>query len=337
VHAHYATHPATVAFIISSLAPITFSVTAHAHDLFVAWRRPLLAAMLRRTRFVRVISEFNRSFVIGLHPWSAERIKVIHVGVDPDMYGGGAPEERDDEAVPRLLCVAALQPYKGLTVLIEACRRLRDAGRPFHCDIVGDGVLRPALEDAIADARLGDRVRLHGALRQDEVAALVRRAAIVVLPSVVAPDGQMDGIPVALMEAMASGLCVVSGDLVSIRELVVHEKTGLMVTPGDVDEFAEAIGSLIADPELAGRLSSQGCAWVRHEFSMETNVERLMAAFGIPVTSSVGDEVRPFVMEEAVEETVEAAVEEVDEEADEVRDEEADDEADEFDGWRRSA
>ncbi len=282
VYAHYATHPATAAFVISSLAPISISFTAHAHDLFVAWRRPLLRAKVRRARFVRVISEFNRSFMVGLYPESATKIRVIHVGVDPSVYctatssAGLEPAADSGQAQPQLLCVASLQPYKGIAVLIEACRRLTQAGFKFKCDIVGEGWLRPSLEDAIARGQLGDRVRLRGALRQDQVAELLRQASVVVLPSVVAPDGQMEGIPVALMEAMATERPVVASALSGIPELIDHGVNGLMVEPGNPEAFGEAIATLLCDSQLRREMGRRGREKVLEAFRLDACTSSLL-------------------------------------------------------------
>lgn len=265
VHAHYATHPATAALIISSLAPITFSFTAHAHDLFVAWRRPLLGWKVRRARFIRVISAFNGYFLRALYPASAGKIRVIHVGVEPDKYRRGTTESGG----ARLLCVAALQPYKGLPVLIEACAHLRGAGFRFQCDIVGDGALRESLAATIAQAGLGDCVRLRGALRQDEVAGLLGDASVFVLPSVVARDGQMEGIPVALMEAMAAKLPVIASAMSGIPELVEHGVNGLLVEPGNPAALAAAIAGLLGDAARARQMGRRGRDTVLRAFRLD--------------------------------------------------------------------
>lgn len=279
VHAHYATHPATAALIVSSLAPITFSFTAHAHDLFVAWRRPLLGWKVRRARFIRVISAFNGYFLRALYPGSAGKIRVIHVGIEPDKYrrgtsaasrgraeAGGATTESGGA---RLLCVAALQPYKGLPILIEACAQLRGAGFRFQCDIVGDGGLRESLAASIAQAGLGDCVRLRGALRQDEVAGLLGDASVFVLPSVVARDGQMEGIPVALMEAMAAKLPVIASAMSGIPELVEHGANGLLVEPGNPAALAAAIAGLLGDAARARQMGRRGHDTVLRAFRLD--------------------------------------------------------------------
>jgi colanic acid/amylovoran biosynthesis glycosyltransferase len=282
VHAHYATHPATAALIISSLAPITFSFTGHAHDLFVAWRRPLLRAKVRRARFIRVISTFNQCFLRALYPASAEKLRVIHVGIEPDRYRPGASPTRraagesSEHAAARLLCVAALQPYKGIPVLIEACGRLKAAGHQFHCDIVGEGWLRESLESSIARAGLGDRVHLRGALRQEDVAALLQQASLFVLPSVVARDGQMEGIPVALMEAMAAERPVIASAISGIPELIDHGVNGLLVEPGNAEALADAIAALLVDAQRARELGGRGREKVLSAFRLDACTAALL-------------------------------------------------------------
>jgi glycosyltransferase involved in cell wall biosynthesis/Ser/Thr protein kinase RdoA (MazF antagonist) len=272
VHAHFATHPALAALVVSALEGIPYSVTVHAHDLFV--RRVMLKEKLAGAAFVRTVSDFNRRFLAALHPDLADRLEVIHVGVDPDAFAGAPPPPGG--AVPRLLCVAALKPYKGLSVLVEACRRLRNEGTALRCDIVGEGPERRVLEAAILRARLHEHVRLLRARPQHEVARLLAESDAFVLPSVVAPDGQMEGIPVALMEAMASGRPVVASALSGIPELVEDGVNGLLVPAGDAGRLADAIKVLLADPSLARRLGEQGRETVRREFRLDATVGRLL-------------------------------------------------------------
>ena len=273
VHAHYATYPATAALVISELAGIPYSLTVHAHDIFVD--RALLRRKLAGATFVRTISRFNQQFLARLYPDLAARLRVIHVGVDAAAYAAPAPAS--GTAVPSVVCVAALKPYKGLPVLIEACRLLRNAGTPFHCDIVGEGPQRRELAAAILRSRLQDDVHLLGARPQHEVARLVPSASVFVLPSVVAPDGQMEGIPVALMEAMAAGRPVIASALSGIPELIEDGVTGVLVPPGDAARLAEAIQSLTSDAARARKLGERARETVRREFRLDAVVAELLA------------------------------------------------------------
>ncbi|HEX5759214.1 MAG TPA: glycosyltransferase, partial [Thermoanaerobaculia bacterium] len=279
LHAHYATHPATAALVVSELSGIPWSMTVHAHDLFV--RRQGLALKLRRARFVRAISRFNRSFLAARWPEATGKVAVVHVGVEPERYAAAAraaaSEEAAEDAPPRLVCVAALKPYKGHAVLLRAYARLRDAGVPFACELIGEGPLRAKIEASIAALGLGERVRLAGALPEDEVARRLAGAAAVVLPSVVARDGQMEGIPVALMEAMAAGRPVVASDLSGVSELVEHETNGLLVPPGDAAALAAAIRRLLADPAYGAELGRRGRETVEREFRLDRTVAALRA------------------------------------------------------------
>ncbi len=260
LHAHFATHPTTMALIISKLTGIPFSFTVHAHDIQLD--RSLLGWKIRESAFVRSISEFNRRFLLDLYPNA--RIEVIHVGV-PKRAASGLRERQ------LALCVAAHKPYKGLRHLIEACRLLRSEGVTFTCDIIGDGPQRPELERLNHD----HVVNLLGARTEDEVAKLMSESTLVVLPSVVAPDGQMEGIPVALMEALAMGVPVVSTRIAGIPELV--RDGGLLVPPGDARSLADAMRSLLENPEHAAAMGARGRAFVEREFALDRCVALLLA------------------------------------------------------------
>lgn len=280
VHAHFATHPATTACVVSALTGIPWSVTVHAHDIFVD--RTMLRQKLASASFVRAISRFNRETLARSVPDLATEVRVVHVGIDPAVYrrlppppapaapaAGGAPA--------KVLCVAALKPYKGLPVLLDACARLRQRGVALRCEIAGEGPLRPELERRIAAAGLAGTVELLGALPQHEVARRLGEAAVVVLPSIVAPDGQMEGIPVALMEAMAAGRPVVASALSGIPELVEDGASGLLVDPGDAAGIAAAVERLLADPALARRMGERGRETVERGFRLDRTVADLLA------------------------------------------------------------
>ncbi|HET7706565.1 MAG TPA: glycosyltransferase [Thermoanaerobaculia bacterium] len=276
VHAHYATHPSTMALIIAGLSDITFSFTVHAHDIQV--NRALLRWKLRETRFVRSISDFNRRFLEGLYPAEATgKIDVIHVGIEPQPYEENGQRVQPSAGTPKILCVAAHKPYKGLPVLIEACRILRDKGVPFVCDIVGDGPMRAELESMIRAANLESAVRIAGARPQEEVTRMMAEASVFALPSIIAADGQMEGIPVALMEALASGRPVVTTSISGIPELVENGVNGLLVPPGDAAAFAAALERVLSDPAMRAEMGRQGQRKVRAEFTLDECTRMLVA------------------------------------------------------------
>ena len=170
-----------------------------------------------------------------------------------------------------------LVPKKGLDILLRAMARPEAAATTLT--LVGDGPEEAALRSLAAELKLGDRVTWLGALSNAEVRARMAEAGVFVLPCREAADGDRDGIPVVLMEAMARRVCVVSGDLETIRELVSGNETGLMVPPGAVDELAGALGRLAADPALRIRLAEAGRARVADEFALDVTLDRLESAF----------------------------------------------------------
>ncbi|HVS31332.1 MAG TPA: glycosyltransferase, partial [Thermoanaerobaculia bacterium] len=277
IHAHYATHPTTMALIVASLTDITFSFTVHAHDIQV--NRSLLRWKLRETRFVRSISDFNRRFLEELYPDEARgKIVVIHVGIEPQTYEENSRRQQQPaEGPPRILCVAAHKPYKGLPVLIDACGILRDEGFPVRCDIVGDGPMRGELEQRIRERGLEGIVTLAGQRPQEVVTQMMAEASLFVLPSIVAADGQMEGIPVSLMEALASARPVVTTSLSGIPELVEDGVTGVLVPPGDAAAFAAAMKRVLLNPDEAARMGRRGQQAVRTGFVLGDCVGQLLA------------------------------------------------------------
>lgn len=287
VHAHFATHPTTAALIISTLTGASFSFTIHAHDLFSRRYRPLLPLKLRRAAFVRVISRYNLDHLRRLYPdVPLERVHVVHVGIETELYAGaadGSARETGGEigaaqrpAPVRLLSVAALRDYKGLPVLLEACARLRRDGVELECDVVGEGPMRAELEQLIGELTLESCVRLAGAKPQDEVRRLLAERPIFVLPSIILHDGWMEGIPVALMEAMASGCAVVASRLSGIPELVESGVSGILVEPDNPQALADAIRLLANDEAQIRRLGSNGRAKVDAQFRLDRTVSELL-------------------------------------------------------------
>lgn len=276
LHAHFATHPTTMARLISQLSGIPFSFTMHAHDIFV--ERALLREKIRDAVFIRSISSFNRRFIESLYQAEAgAKISVVHVGIDPEKYEGRHEREAGED--PRVICIAALKPYKGIPFLIDACALLKNEGISFRCDVIGTGPLQASVRRAIVKKGLHGVVTLRGALPQHAVAEEIRNADLFVLPSIIAADGQMEGIPVALMEAMAAGKPVVATAISGIPELVVHEQTGLLVDPASPRMLADAIKRLLSDGALCQQLVRNGRAKVREEFELGRTVSELLAIF----------------------------------------------------------
>ncbi len=272
VHAHWATHPALAAFVVRELTGIGFSFTTHAHDLYVD--RTMLREKIAAARFVVTISQFNRALVGRLFGDAASvKTVVIPCGVDPRLFLPRPAREHD--GLLRIACVAGLRDYKGHRWLIEACAILRARRVPFRCVLVGDGPERPAIEAQIARSGLGELVRLLGDQPQDRIRALIEESDVMALPSTVTANGMMDGVPVALMEAMAAGLPVVSTPVSGIPELIQDGRTGLLVPEGDGRALADALERLHEDPAMARQLALGGREHVLRYYNLIRNADQL--------------------------------------------------------------
>jgi colanic acid/amylovoran biosynthesis glycosyltransferase len=250
LHAHFAHVPTAIAMYAAGLAGIPYSFTCHANDIFE--RPTALREKVARAGFAACISDYNRRHLIerGCDP---ERLCIVRCALDVENYSWEEPKR--DRPRPLLYSVGRLVEKKGMAVLVDALRILRDRGRDFACKVVGGGPLTDALRRQIEDAGLQDRVELLGSQPQERVKALFREADIFVLPCVVAASGDRDGIPVALMEAMALGVPVVSTTVSGIPELIESGKNGLLAEPGDAASLAETLEHLLSDPELVRELS----------------------------------------------------------------------------------
>jgi glycosyltransferase involved in cell wall biosynthesis len=244
-------------------------------------------------RFVVTISEFNRRLLAeACGPAVAAKVHVVRCGVDPAAFGSLA---RRPPAVPTFVCVASLREYKGHAVLLDAVGLLRARGRRIRVVLVGDGELRRALEARVARDGLSSVVELRGALPHQEIPGVLAGATAMVLPSVRSRDGQMEGIPVALMEAMAARVPVIATRLSGIPELVRDGETGLLVPERDAPALAAAMERLADDPGLGAQLAGEGRRAVRERFDRSRNVAQLAALFDGEGATGSPDVVRRHV------------------------------------------
>jgi glycosyltransferase involved in cell wall biosynthesis len=203
---------------------------------------------------------------------AAGDVRRLYNGIDLDAFTPAPHVERDPALI---LSVGRLVEKKGFEDLIRACALLRQAGVEARCEIIGAGERREALQALIDTLDLGQQVRLVGPKPQDEVMAAYRRAAVFALPCVVAEDGNRDGLPTVLLEAMASGLPVVSTNLVGVPEIVDDGVNGLLVEPGDVAGLAAQLARLLRDAGLRHRLGEAGRRKVAERFDVRQNVAQL--------------------------------------------------------------
>ena len=209
VHAHFATDAAYVASLLAQLLGVPFTVTTHAHDIFVPGVPQRLPRLLASAARVLTISHFNRTHLQRVAAHVAPRVRVVHLGVGVDALPRWSPAAE----VFTIVCTASgLGEKKGVIVLVNACRLLKARGFRFRCQVCGadpSGERLAALRSLVRERGLEAEVSLLGALPWRETQALVARAGVFVLPSIRTPQGDMDGIPVSLIEAMGIGIPVV--------------------------------------------------------------------------------------------------------------------------------
>ena len=275
VHAHFASTPTSVTVQLHELTGVPFSFTAHAKDIFHESVDPkYVKRKLELARFTVTVSDYNRDYLGAL----CERADLVRIynGLDLERFAADSAERAEP---PLVLGVGRLIEKKGFADLVQACALLRRGGLRLRCLIIGKGPLRSQLQELIASLRLDDAVELAGALPREQLLQLYRQASVLAAPSVICPDGNRDGLPTVLVEAMALGIPVVATRVAGIPELVAHEHTGLLVRQQDPEELAGAIERLITDPALSADLARAGRGLVEREFDLRINVAELRNRF----------------------------------------------------------
>jgi glycosyltransferase involved in cell wall biosynthesis len=277
IHAHFGHAPATVALILARLMRRPFSFTGHANDIFVKPCPGLLKAKIAEARFVAAVARDGQEYMAttaDMH--DRKKIAVVRNGVDRSRFRARAGEPHN--GVPVVLAVSRLAPVKGLETLVDACARLARRGVDFRCEVVGDGDLRRPLAERVRALGLDDRVRFVGALDQEGVREAHERATVFALPCRITEDGRRDGLPCAIVEAMAVGVPVVTTPVSGIPEIVHDGESGLLVPPNDPGALVEALERLLSDPALRSRLT-RGGREVAAGFDLVTWVARLRRMF----------------------------------------------------------
>ena len=267
LHTHFISTPADVAELVSALSGMPFSISAHAKDIYLS-RCDDLNRKLHAARFTVTCTEFNCHTLRRIAPTA--NVQRMYHGIDAGVFH---PARRAvPSLVPLILSVGRLVEKKGLDTLIDACRLLRGRGVPFRCEIVGYGAERERLAALIEHHGLQDQVLLAGKLTREQLIDRYARAAAYVQPSRVAADGDRDGIPNVLLEAMAMGLPVVATRISGIPEVVKPRHNGLLVGAEDPPAIADAVQQLIETPALAAQLGRNARDTVVRDFDNDRNL-----------------------------------------------------------------
>lgn len=270
IHAHSATHPTLMAYIVWRLTGVPYSFTAHSSDIY--FNKTMLSEKISRACFVVTISNYNVDFLKGISPdMPMAKTHVIHCGIDTAKFRM-EPVKHLDRSF-NIICVGRLEKIKGHQYLIEACAQLKARNIDFHCYLVGDGELQSEVQEEIKRLDLDHQVELLGFQTHDKVIDLLGQVDVLVLPSL------SEGIPVAVMEGMASGLPIVATAVTGVPELVEHGVTGLLVPSKDSLALAEALVTLCHSPELRLQMGKAGRKKVLNEFNLQNSAKELYEVF----------------------------------------------------------
>jgi len=273
IHAHYATMPALAAYFIKRVSGVRYSIMAHAWDIYA--ETTMLREKLGAAEFVVTCTATNC-------------IELKRLGAPPDRlflcfhvldFEHISPPVFERESSFRILAVGRLVEQKGFPDLLTACRVLRERNVPFDCQIIGDGPLAADLRRLIACNGLANVVSLLGNLSQSEVFRAYRKASVLCVPSVIAHDGDRDGIPNVILEAMSQGLPVVASRVSGIPEVVLPNKTGWLVAPADTDALTAALQEIHGAPQEARRRAELAYEFVRSRFDVRKNTRVLIQLF----------------------------------------------------------
>jgi glycosyltransferase involved in cell wall biosynthesis len=281
IHAHFCHGATTIALFVSHLTGIPFSFTAHAKDIYQKNQNPgdLLIKKIRAASFVATCTGANKQYLDTLG--KADKIKLIYHGLDITFFKESkSVVQSPTETIPEILSIGRFVEKKGFHFLVQACSFLKKRGLRFHCRIIGEqGDAFPQLQKTVELLQLEKHVTLESPKAHDELLQIYQQSQVFALPCQVVSDGDRDGIPNVLVEAMASGLAVVSTNISGIPELIKHQHNGLLVAEKNSRELADAIEQLLTDKVLAEKLAVNARESVLQDFDSAQTTLHLQRLF----------------------------------------------------------
>ena len=272
VHCHFAGIAARTAYWLKEFYGIRYSFTGHANDIFCETDFPVTVEdLVREAAFVVTVTDFSRELLRNRCPSRAAKIHRVYNGIDLSAF----PESNPSPGKPYILSVGRCIEKKGYADLIDACAILRDRGIEFECIIAGGGPLEESLRMRVAQHGLEGVVTMAGPLPQEEVRRLLAGANLFVLACAREAEGGMDNFPTVIVEAMASGVPVVSTRLAGVPEMVRDGENGLLVDERQPEALADAIEQILANPDLGRRYGLEGKSMAIAQFSADETVRQL--------------------------------------------------------------
>lgn len=267
LHVHFANPASNVALLVSKMFPLTYSITVHGPDDFYDVTFGCLKEKIEEARFILAISHFTLSQLMRLVPPSCwDKMEVSYLGVDTKLY---SPRRPPPNLPLQFLTVSRLSPNKGHRILLSALHIFLEQGGSAHLHLVGDGPDRLALQELVEQLHIQGRVTFHGGLNQDQTMQRFEEADLFILPSFA------EGLPVALMEAMAKEIPCIATAINGIPELIRNEKEGVLVMPASAEELADALKRLSQDRALCKEIGLAGRQRIERQFELGANTAHL--------------------------------------------------------------
>jgi len=281
IHAHFISLPAEVAMVMSGISGISFSASAHARDIYTCDPR-MLGVILRSASFVITCTAANKKYLErAVLPKRGNNILHVYHGIDPTAWPFRRESGEPGGRRIRLLSIGRLVEKKGLIYLLQAVSLLKRGNHSIHCNIVGDGPLKGAFQDYIEREDLSDVITLCGEQSQERIKGMYAASDLFILPCIVAPDGDRDGLPNVLVEALSMGLPVIATPVSAIPELIVHGSTGLLVPEKDPEGIVKSVLQLVNDKQLYESIARNGVRKITSEFNIDRSTSRLMDIFNL--------------------------------------------------------
>lgn len=276
LHAHFGTQAATVARLAAAFAGIGYTFTAHAKDIYFQYEEAVrLDKKMRDAAATVTVSDYNLAYLREQYGSDADKAVRIYNGMDLSKF----PYSEFGTRERHILAVGRLVPKKGFDVLLDAIALLKKQNVDMRCTLVGSGKLEKELADKIEALGIGGSITMAGPMPQQDIIRMMKAANMVVAPCVVSEDGDRDGLPTVLLEAMALGTPVISTQVAGIPELVSDGLTGLCVPERDPQALADAMKRLLDDHDLCRTLSRNGRDLIEREYDEDRNAAQLRRVF----------------------------------------------------------
>ncbi len=276
LHAHFGSVSTSVTRLASHFADVSYTFTAHAKDIF--HESVDIDDMTRKFRdasTVVTVSDYNQQYLQQTYGKVADKVQRIYNGLDLSQLYYQSPKHRPY----KIISVGRLVEKKGTSVLIDACSLLKQWGVDFQCQVVGTGNLENNLKQQIETLKLHDCATIIGPRPQNEVFKLIQESAVFAAPYIIGKDGNRDGLPTVLLEAMALGTPCIGADVTGIPEMLKHEETGLIIPQNNPEALAMALRTLLTSENMRVQLAENARKLMETEFNIEQNTASLRQLF----------------------------------------------------------